>query len=315
MAAPIVLFDAATDESFDEAAYLRANADVQQAVARGDFDSGRQHFEAFGRHEGRRQRHLHDLSALRAAKLDRLRPHLRLDLPHETRDGKYDFLTSELRAETRIVETENVSENAYDAPMQRLVEKHRDGLVLDCGAGRRPVYYPNVVNYEIVDYPTTDILGVGEVLPFRDDSFDAIFSVAVLEHVRDPFRCAAEIARVLKPGGDLFCAVPFLQPLHGYPHHYFNATHQGIRRLFEDRLEVRDVTVFPSTHPVIALHWMLGSYAQGLAGRTREEFLAMRVADFLQPWEAMVEQPFATELPMDKQLELACATVLTATKR
>jgi hypothetical protein len=26
--------------------------------------------------------------------------------------------------------------------------------------------------------------------------------------------------------------VPFLQPLHGYPHHYYNMTGEGLRNLF-----------------------------------------------------------------------------------
>jgi molybdenum cofactor biosynthesis enzyme MoaA len=38
---------------FDETVYLTANPDVAAAVQRGDFASGLEHFEKFGRHEGR----------------------------------------------------------------------------------------------------------------------------------------------------------------------------------------------------------------------------------------------------------------------
>jgi SAM-dependent methyltransferase len=38
-------------------------------------------------------------------------------------------------------------------------------------------------------------------LPFRDNSFDVVFSIYVLEHVNSPARLTAEIARVLRPGG------------------------------------------------------------------------------------------------------------------
>jgi SAM-dependent methyltransferase len=41
-------------------------------------------------------------------------------------------------------------------------------------------------------------------LPFEADSFDAAWSIAVLEHVDDPERALGEIRRVLKPGGLLF---------------------------------------------------------------------------------------------------------------
>ncbi len=43
--------------------------------------------------------------------------------------------------------------------------------------------------------------GVGEDLPFADARFDIVYCCDVLEHVDDPDRVIAEIARVLKPGG------------------------------------------------------------------------------------------------------------------
>jgi SAM-dependent methyltransferase len=44
----------AADANFDEAGYLAANPDVQQAVRDGFFPSGRRHFEVFGRTESRK---------------------------------------------------------------------------------------------------------------------------------------------------------------------------------------------------------------------------------------------------------------------
>ena len=44
-------------------------------------------------------------------------------------------------------------------------------------------------------------VGVGEALPYSDDSFDAVVCVDVLEHVDDLPKVLAEVARVLKPGG------------------------------------------------------------------------------------------------------------------
>ncbi|MFG1465445.1 methyltransferase domain-containing protein [Xanthobacter sp. DSM 24535] len=312
---PIVIRVPATLSTYDEAGYLAANPDVRAAVASGELPSGRAHFDHTGLREGRHQRRGGPHLALaRQLKMMRLRPFLRTDMAHAWVDGKVNFLTEELRTDNRIVDTDNVSANNYDSVVRDLIDTHRDGLVLDCGAGQRDVYYRNVVNFEIVNYDSTDVIGVGERLPFRDDTFDAVISVAVLEHVRDPFRCAREISRVLKPGGQLFCSVPFLQPLHGYPHHYFNASPQGIRRLFEDELTVEDVTVFPSMHPVWALTWILDSWAQGLSGSTLERFNAMTVADLRQLPQDLVKDPIASELSMEKQLELACATVLTARK-
>lgn len=48
------------------------------------------------------------------------------------------------------------------------------------------------INYEI---------GVGEELPYKDQSFDAVVCVDVLEHVADLQKVIGEIARVLQPNG------------------------------------------------------------------------------------------------------------------
>ena len=45
-------------------------------------------------------------------------------------------------------------------------------------------------------------------LPFAADSFDCIYTMGTLEHVPDPDRAFAEIARVVKPGGVAIVGVP-----------------------------------------------------------------------------------------------------------
>lgn len=48
-----------------------------------------------------------------------------------------------------------------------------------------------------------------EKLPFPDNSFDAVTSLWVLEHVHHPDRIFSEISRVLKPGGKFFFETPY----------------------------------------------------------------------------------------------------------
>lgn len=64
------------------------------------------------------------------------------------------------------------------------------------------------------------VAAAGDVrdLPFRDDSFDAIYSMGTIEHFAETERAVAEIIRVLKPGGIAIVGVPnrhdpFLRPL------------------------------------------------------------------------------------------------------
>ncbi len=48
------------------------------------------------------------------------------------------------------------------------------------------------------------VIGSGMALPFADDSVDICYSSNVLEHVPDPWRMAAEMLRVTRPGGIAF---------------------------------------------------------------------------------------------------------------
>jgi SAM-dependent methyltransferase len=229
-----------------------------------------------------------------------------------------NFLTAEFQKQFSIVPTENVSAWDYDPRIVEIIRKHPDRMFLDCGAGYRTRHFDNVINFEIVDYPSTDVLGVGEKLPFAANSLDGVFSVAVLEHVKDPFLCAREIVRVLKPGGVLFCAVPFLQPLHAYPHHYYNMTKQGLANLFE-ALDIREQYVPLSLHPMTSLQWILRLYAQGLPPTLRRVFLTMPVGLFLklggfQTWPNR-RIPVIHDLRNDAWTELAGGNVIVAYKR
>src|SRR3989304_1470233 len=186
-------------KNFNEDLYLDLNSDVRKEVLEGNLNSGYDHFIRWGEKEKRLQVN---------AKIYEMRKQKNLLIKKIIKRGyakdfyrerhKFNFLKQNIKEEFNIVDTSNISANDYDSDIVKLIESHNDGIILDCGAGYRNTYYNNVVNYEIVDYSTTDVLGVGEKLPFKDNVFDVVISVAVLEHVKDPFLCAEEIVRVLK---------------------------------------------------------------------------------------------------------------------
>ena len=308
----IRLEEIATLENYYEDGYLADNPDVT-----GYLPSPFQHLVNHGLAEKRKLRHSKRIIAAKAKKIEAVTKLIKPGKPFTTIDSLAGpalcFLDESLKSRYGVKDTDNVSAHEYDPAILALIEEYKDGLLLDCGAGRRPVYYDNVVNYEIANYDSTDVLGVAEELPFVDNAFDAVISVAVLEHVRDPFTAAREITRVLKPGGKLFCCVPFLQPFHGYPNHYYNMTHVGLANLFRE-LRVFQQSVYPSTGQIHTLVWFLRNWLSGLQGQTKEDFLDMRVRDLIEDAWSYVGKPFVTEVPEEINFINASATVLIAVK-
>jgi ubiquinone/menaquinone biosynthesis C-methylase UbiE len=57
---------------------------------------------------------------------------------------------------------------------------------------------------------TAAVVGDGSRLPFDDGSFDLVTANMVLEHLPNPAAVLREVARVLRPGGELVCVTPNL---------------------------------------------------------------------------------------------------------
>jgi len=138
-----------------------------------------------------------------------------------------------------------------------------------------------VITTEILRYPSTDIVAVGERLPFRDGAFDAVLSLHVLEHVKNPFVCAKELARVLRPGGTLYAVTPYVVSVHGYPFHFFNPTPSGLKALFDGLIVDPKISVPRIAHPLAALKDLLGVYADHFDPADRAAFRDTRVGDLL----------------------------------
>ncbi len=228
-----------------------------------------------------------------------------------------DVLPVSYREQFRLIETENVSSHAYPRQATDLFEQisKSGGLILRYGS-RRPGSHRAF--HHLQRDRRIQINGrlgrrSAPALCRRVVRIE-VFSSAVLEHVTDPFACAEELMRVLKPSGRIFCSVPFLQPEHGYPHHYYNMTQDGLLNLFTRlgaRVEQKGVAGWG--HPIYAGQWFLSSYLQHLPPDERRKLNAMTVADFLN-LKRTAEEPIVGRLSEKGRRVLAAATYAVFSK-
>lgn len=125
--------------------------------------------------------------------------------------------------------------------------------VLDAGAGEgQYVHYFARHRYCGVDlavgdaawnYGRLDAIADLTALPLRAGAFDAAIHIVTIEHLREPGRALAEIARTLAPGGVFLVAAPHEWEVHQAPHDYFRYTRYGLAYLLDaagfDQLEIR----------------------------------------------------------------------------
>ena len=99
-------------------------------------------------------------------------------------------------------------------------------------------------------------------MPFKDASFDCVFSYAVLEHLHNPFIAAREVLRVLKPGGWYIGTVSQGEPFHSS---YFHHTPWALVSLIGATPGLRIVRLWESADTLASLASM-GRYSRVVKG-------------------------------------------------
>jgi SAM-dependent methyltransferase len=263
-------FEPATDANFVEALYLAANPDVARHVAAGG--DAWKHFERHGRGEGRKQltRAAAGLPGTRAeAKYARFAPILD---PSRGSGGSFHFLgpagsfpVGYGAATHELGDYDAESANPGMGQFVEAVRRNPDRLYLDVGCGRRSRTFDNCLYLEVYPSVSADLVIAPTCrYPIADASLDGIGCFAVMEHMTEPWIAAEEFARMLKPGGIVYIDYPFLVPVHGYPSHYYNATREGLARLFDQGFERISLATELNQTPDHAIRWQLAGLAEAL---------------------------------------------------
>lgn len=118
----------------------------------------------------------------------------------------------------------------------------KTGRVLEIGSRNRSVIVRKGLIPAQLEYVGLDILPgenvdlVGDAhelsLLFPSESFDAIFSMSVFEHLMMPWKAVIEMNRVLKPGGLIMVTSHQTWPVHEVPWDYWRFSDQAWHALF-----------------------------------------------------------------------------------
>ena len=113
--------------------------------------------------------------------------------------------------------------------MRNFVRENIKGLVLEIGSldnpfatnGENTVHYmdrysrdelkkihANNLAVNVNKIPEVNIIGNGDLLSIEDNTYDAVITCHVLEHLTNPLRAIHEWHRITKPGGNVFMVVP-----------------------------------------------------------------------------------------------------------
>jgi SAM-dependent methyltransferase len=102
----------------------------------------------------------------------------------------------------------------YHRTLERFLAGHApDAVILDVGSGPRRLG-PSVVRLDLDLDCDPDLVADAHRLPLAEAVCDGAVVQEVLEHTEEPARVLDEVRRVLRPGGRLYCEVPFLYPVH-----------------------------------------------------------------------------------------------------
>lgn len=163
------------------------------------------------------------------------------------------------------------------------------------GTGTEELYsHPalKLIAFDIYASELTQFVADAHRIPLADGSVEAVWIQAVLEHVLDPWRVAAEIHRVLKPDGVVYAETPFLQQVHEGSYDFTRFTESGHRWLFRQFVEVDSGVVLG---PGSQLLWSIEHVVRGLFRSFAVGVIAKMLLFWLQYFDRIVPRAYSSD--------------------
>jgi SAM-dependent methyltransferase len=160
--------------------------------------------------------------------------------------GKFLVSPSAYALPKYIISHANSERAVVDRFIQSMRVARSGELLLDAGAGSfryREILIEKDYIYESQDFEQvfdqnsrgqhTYVCDI-ESIPVESNRFGVVVCTQVLEHLPDPLGAFKELARILKPGGELFLTTNLLFPIHGAPYDFYRFTNFGLEYLCKE---------------------------------------------------------------------------------
>lgn len=180
--------------------------------------------------------------------------------------------------------------------LARAMSGHPKVLMIGAGSqgeGTEELYADStlqLISFDIYASPLTQFVADAHQIPLADESVDAVWIQAVLEHLLDPGRVVAEIHRVLRPGGIVYAETPFLQQVHEGAYDFTRFTESGHRWLFR-RFEELDSGVVLG--PASQLLWSVEHFVRGLFRSVTAGVIAKMILFWLRYFDRIISRDYA----------------------
>lgn len=131
-----------------------------------------------------------------------------------------------------------------------------ESLALDLGCGdgaNRPACEAAGFTYVGSDIRSAgaSVLADAHALPFADETFEFVISIAVLEHLHNPLVAMREVHRTMKPSAVFIGSVAFLEPFHDES--FYHHSHLGVyNSLTQAGFHVTHIGTWPRWSALVA---------------------------------------------------------------